>query len=661
MSATLIVSGISEADRMLTWAAMLAYSAGLKLDVVVVSQSDGAAEWTDIDLDSEDRTAELFDELRRVLKPDVPPDVSEQESDVSEQETASVDPAANQQNDSSWTVAGQRLMFPSVKRLRGSEPEKALLKRAAEKETQLLIIELDVAARGSGKAWQGILLQQAECETIELRVPGSSKATGTTILVPYTSEKDPVSALRRANRLAESSDGKVILLNVEPPLDAALDDDIGQLSVDRVIRRAIGRRPEHIQPQVVTAANINQGIESFLAQNKVDLVLLGIQRRKAVRERYLRGASRELFTGPEAPAFALVRSASPIAERSREAIERFARRLIPQMDRHGRVQLYDEIHRNSQWNADFVAMICLSTLIAALGLICDQGAVVIGAMLVAPLMTPLTAAGLAVVQSNYTLFAAAMRSVVYGFILACALSWLVGIAVTTEQHEMTHEIMLRTAPRPVDFAVAFVSGVAAAYALSRDDKLSAALPGVAIAAALVPPIAAAGICLANGYFRWSGGALLLFLTNILAIILGAACCLWMVGVRDAREQRTIKVWSRYLMGLLLIASVVVTWIVAHRAAESRRQGVRTLTRHVEEKLEQWPNGVSLVDLSVSPSDRRELNVVVDSPSKDVGSLAEEIRVMANQQFQSENMTVKLRIRRVVVAAPRRVSIPSSVE
>ena len=207
-----------------------------------------------------------------------------------------------------------------------------------------------------------------------------------------------------------------------------------------------------------------------------------------------------------------------------------------------------------------MALICLSTCIAALGLVHNQAAVVIGAMLVAPLMTPLVGAGLALVQGNGALIRNALKSVLFGFLLAFLIGWVVGL-IALPRGTLPAEIISRTSPDPVDLAVAVVGGIAAAYALSRPN-LSSALPGVAIAAALVPPIATSGITLAEvpGHSR---GAALLFLTNILAIILGTAISLWMVGIRDTHPHGSQQQWTRHFAAILLAAIVAIGFFISH--------------------------------------------------------------------------------------------------
>jgi uncharacterized hydrophobic protein (TIGR00271 family) len=165
---------------------------------------------------------------------------------------------------------------------------------------------------------------------------------------------------------------------------------------------------------------------------------------------------------------------------------------LPTLEARDRIDLFDRLQVGARWNIDFIMMICLSTAIASLGLIQNSTAVVIGAMVVAPLMTPLIGAGLALVQGNTIFFRDSLKAMAFGIGAALLISLFIGFLVPMEQ--LTPELLARGAPTIIDLGVAFLSGAAAAYAVARPSLLGA-LAGVAIAAALVPPLATVGISL----------------------------------------------------------------------------------------------------------------------------------------------------------------------
>jgi uncharacterized hydrophobic protein (TIGR00271 family) len=199
--------------------------------------------------------------------------------------------------------------------------------------------------------------------------------------------------------------------------------------------------------------------------------------------------------------------------------------------------------------------------------------VVIGAMLVAPLMTPLLGLGLALVQGNRVLAMLSIRSVMFGLCVSLLGGFLVGFTALGFE-EPTREMFSRGGPGLLDLSVAFAAGLAAAYASSRP-SLIAALPGVAIAAALVPPIATSGLALSLGDFPLAIGALLLFIINMVTIVLASMASLWAVGFRNLKQYTG---WTR-MAGSAVIASVLALGVYL-----SLQSGEYELTEELPEGL-----------------------------------------------------------------------------
>ncbi len=175
----------------------------------------------------------------------------------------------------------------------------------------------------------------------------------------------------------------------------------------------------------------------------------------------------------------------------------------------------------------FSLMLMLSVTIAVMGLAANSAAVVIGAMLIAPLMTPIMSFAAAVglglgkraVQAAFLVVAGSAGSIAFAVLLARLLPTV----------EIGAEVLARTRPDVRDLIVAVAAGAAGAYATARED-MSGALPGVAVAVALVPPLAATGILLDADRMVLAQGSGLLFLTNLLAIIVSALVVLLATGV-----------------------------------------------------------------------------------------------------------------------------------
>ncbi len=325
-----------------------------------------------------------------------------------------------------------------------------------------------------------------------------------------------------------------------------------------------------IQTRLVSADSVADAIVAE-AQEGYDLVIIG-----ATRESSL---DRVLFGN--IPQAIIQRCHTPVLV-TREPQQRFGglldqfhwwfRSIIPRMELSERTETYMRIRRNSRAASYFFVLIALATIIAALGLIVNSAAVVIGAMLVAPLMSPIVGTGLAIVLGDTRFLRMALGSVVQGVLLAIALGALAGLLHLNEP--LTPELMARTQPSLLDLAIALFSGLAGAYALSRSNA-AGALPGVAIAAALVPPLATVGISLTGGHWQEAAGAFLLFITNFVAISSATALTFVLLGFRPSptqKERRSAQIRSvRMALVLLGLVSILLIGFTYRLAQEDNKK------------------------------------------------------------------------------------------
>ncbi len=268
---------------------------------------------------------------------------------------------------------------------------------------------------------------------------------------------------------------------------------------------------------------------------------------------------------------------------------------FPRLERGDRKELLERIDRGARADIDFVMMMSLSVTLASLGLLQDSTAVVIGAMLVAPLMGPLLGAGLALMQANLELFRRGLGVTLTGVAIGLAISVLFGMV--NPGYEPSMEIEARGTPDLLDLSIAFASGMAAAWAMGRPN-VAATLAGVAIAAALVPPLAVVGIAVTNGRPEIAANAAILLATNLVAIILGAALVFRLLGVHVTRRGTGAPGWARKAIMLLLLSTVLLVAPLLVQVREARREGpTRPLTYpvapHVRDAVnsyvDQWPD------------------------------------------------------------------------
>jgi len=174
------------------------------------------------------------------------------------------------------------------------------------------------------------------------------------------------------------------------------------------------------------------------------------------------------------------------------------------------------IIKESTPDQDFFLMIILSILMATFGLLIDNTAVIIGSMLIAPLLSPILGLSLGVVMADHMLIARSFYTVIKSLAYGIFGAAIVTLLFSSNYHDTT-EIVSRTEPSMIYAAIAVVAGLAASFAIAVPE-VSPTLPGVAIAVALIPPIAVTGIGVAR--FDWNiiSNSFLLFALNTAGIV-----------------------------------------------------------------------------------------------------------------------------------------------
>lgn len=196
--------------------------------------------------------------------------------------------------------------------------------------------------------------------------------------------------------------------------------------------------------------------------------------------------------------------------------------------------LFGALREDAQVNGLYIVFMILSALLATLGLFANSTAVVIGAMLIAPLMAPIVSLSMGLLRADASLINASWMKVSLGMVLVLLASLLVTLLMPAL--ELTDEIKARIHPTVLDMGVAIVSGIAAAYSKSFREVVQS-LAGVAIAVALVPPLATAGIGVGLGDWQVFWQAFLLFNTNFFGITLAAILTFLVLGYSDMVKSK----------------------------------------------------------------------------------------------------------------------------
>lgn len=230
--------------------------------------------------------------------------------------------------------------------------------------------------------------------------------------------------------------------------------------------------------------------------------------------------------------------------------------------RVARTELYQYARDASEVSGIYFALVLLSTIVAAGGMLRDQTAVVIGAMMIAPLIGPSLALALGTTLGDASLLGRALWANVAGVALAFAGALTLGLVIPADPMAAA-EVVLRTEIGMVDIALAAAAGSAGALSVTRDQATG--LVGVMVAVALLPPLVAVGLLLGAGYGAQAMQAGLLTGTNIVSLNLAAVCTFLILGVwprewREVEQARTSTRIALGLWGLALALLLVILWL-----------------------------------------------------------------------------------------------------
>ncbi len=313
-------------------------------------------------------------------------------------------------------------------------------------------------------------------------------------------------------------------------------------------------------------------------------------------------------------------------------------RSLPKLTRREQAKVYRGVYQGAQPDTDYFVMMGLAAMIATYGLLQGSTAVIIGAMLVAPLFTPILAISLAIVRGDIRLLKIALESALKGIALAIGLAVL--LTVLSPLRSVTHEITARINPNLFDLAVALVSGAAGAYAVARED-VSTALPGVAIAAALVPPLGVIGIGIAMWDVNIAGGASLLFITNLIAIAFAGAITLLLLGFRptpgaEQKARLRFGLTTSLVMLIAIMIPLAIVFINTARESQTYPAVETTLQNYVDTNP-----SLRLVQFDVSEGDDDvSVDVTFNTLSAFTEDMAENLR---NDLVQTLDRPVTLHI------------------
>jgi len=234
-------------------------------------------------------------------------------------------------------------------------------------------------------------------------------------------------------------------------------------------------------------------------------------------------------------------------------------------ERISREELHQDLEEAARATNIYIALIALSSIVAAIGVLNDNVAVIIGAMVIAPMLGPNVALSLATTLGDLSLAKSALNTTLLGTLLAFAVSILIGLALPIDPS--LREIASRTHLGSMDIVLALASG--AAGALSFTTAAPAVLIGVAVAVALLPPLVTSGLLLGAGYESLALGALSLFLANIICVNLAGVATFLAQGIAPRtwwEADRARKATSIALAVWMVLLAILIIILMLSRGA-----------------------------------------------------------------------------------------------
>jgi uncharacterized hydrophobic protein (TIGR00271 family) len=289
-----------------------------------------------------------------------------------------------------------------------------------------------------------------------------------------------------------------------------------------------------------------------------------------------------------------------------------------------RDQLFFEGLQRNRRLSRYWLLLLLAAVIASAGVVSDSTATVIGAMIVAPLMTPILGIVLAVVLADGANLRRSVLLVLAGAIAVVAVGWLVGLAVPYPLIAATNgQVAARVTPRIVDLVAALATGSVGSVALARSD-ISDTLPGVAIAISLVPPLSVVGLTLESGAPSQALGALLLFATNVAAILASGIVVMTLYRVVRVSRSTADPAFHRFA-AVSIIALLLLVVLVPLRINSDRIDKTQVRQADVQAVADHWANdaGWSVVGVTAT-GDQVLVDVAGPNPTPALSVLRQQL-------------------------------------
>jgi uncharacterized hydrophobic protein (TIGR00271 family) len=482
---------------------------------------------------------------------------------------------------------------------------RGVLDATRELRADLLVLDARLPAEGGTKLGTIVenIVPVSPCPVVLYR-PGESASIGR-IVVPILEGRKASSASQLATALGQRLDKPVeaLFLEIESSeqapaywdktkrMDAVFSDQSGGARVAQ------------------TVYQVENPVEGFVSHAQDNDLAVTDMNEQGEWEGWIRGDA-SLDALRTWPGGFLVNATSAVAL-PRPWWQKTKSWLNPKVTQFEGEELERDADESSLTSLDYLVLITIAAILAAFGLVLNSSAVIIGAMLVAPLMTPLIAFATGIAIGKIKIMRQAAGTLLQGIFAALLVAFIVGWLSST--NIVTAEMAGRGNVTFLDMGVALASGFIGAYAKTRSN-IASSLAGVAIAAALMPPLVTVGLAISFGEWALAEGASLLFLTNIVSITLAAWITLFWLGLRPGKEgDPTARRRASTLMVILLVAVL---------AGINLRSIDTVAAGRIENSLRDSFRQAELVNYEIRQSDPLEVIATVRQPAGNLDDSSE---------------------------------------
>jgi uncharacterized hydrophobic protein (TIGR00271 family) len=285
----------------------------------------------------------------------------------------------------------------------------------------------------------------------------------------------------------------------------------------------------------------------------------------------------------------------------------------------------------------FWTMLVLTAVIASAGVITDSTATVIGAMIIAPLSTPIMGIALGLTRGSSKLVLHSVLFVLGGLVVVVVIGAATSAILPASSSALVgnSQITGRTSPGVYDLLTALATGFAGSIALARRD-VAAILPGVAIAISLVPPLAVLGVCLGHGSYASAAGALFLFLSNLVSMVLAGTLTFTAAGYKAEVMARRARRNRHTTVGVGLLLVLVALPLVANSVLTA---AVSTYSRHAEQVADDWITATPGASVSSVTVLGRDVRIAIQTPDGSIPSTSDLLAELDERTVPGLRVTV----------------------